>query len=344
MTAKRYRILLTMLILLSVCAVFLLPILGRTLHYPILPPSLQMIVESGQEDVSDDSPIYRMRLHRTLLAVLAGGGLALGGLVFQSLFRNPLATPYTLGIASGASLGAALCLRSTYWLGVSAMESLLGIPWVSFGAFAGAMLAMSVVYALGRYKDTSSEQMLLAGVAVNFFFSSMIVLLQYVSAPHDAMQMLRWTMGGVQNAVLADCLRLGPIVFVVCGVLLFLARELNVIVTGRERAQSLGVNVVQLRMILFITISIMIGAIVAVTGPIGFVGLMVPHIARLVVGPNHARLVPVSFFGGAVFLACCDTVSRIAFYPAELPVGIVTSLLGGPFFLWLLLRSERRLG
>ncbi|MDR3233186.1 MAG: iron ABC transporter permease [Planctomycetaceae bacterium] len=301
----------------------LLPCLGQTFYLP------------GTE-------IYALRFFRTLLALIAGSGLALCGLVFQAMFRNPLATPYTLGVASGAAFGAAVCLQSAVRLGLPIMIPTLltlSLPAVTFGAFAGAVLAMGIVFALSQYKDASSEQMLLAGVAVNFFFSSMIVLLQYLSAPHDAFQILRWTMGGVQNAAARDCILLAPMVLALFGFLLFQSRTLDVFVTGQERAISLGVNVVRFRMLLFFLTSLTVGGIVSVTGPVGFVGLMVPHISRLVFGAGHYRLIPMTALLGAVFLAVCDTLGRWIFYPAELPVGIITSLLGGPFFLWLLRRS-----
>ncbi|MDR3181872.1 MAG: iron ABC transporter permease [Planctomycetaceae bacterium] len=305
-------------------AAALLPCLGQTVYLP------------GTE-------IYTLRFFRTLLALIAGGGLALCGLVFQATFRNPLATPYTLGVASGAAFGAALCLQTTVRLGLPmmlALPSVIGVPAITFGAFAGAVLAMGIVFALSLHKDASSEQMLLAGVAVNFFFSSMIVLLQYLSAPHDAFQILRWTMGGVQNAAGRDCILLVPITAVLFGYLIFQSRTLNVFVTGQERAMSLGVNVIRFRMVLFVMTSLTVGGIVSVTGPIGFVGLMIPHIARLILGPDHRRLIPATAVLGALFLGVCDTLGRCLFYPAELPVGIITSLLGGPFFLWLLLRRN----
>ncbi|GHT21850.1 ABC transporter permease [Planctomycetales bacterium] len=298
-------------------AVIFLPILGQTLYFP------------GTE-------IYTLRFHRTLLAMLAGGGLALCGLVFQAMFRNPLATPYTLGVASGAAFGAALCLQTAARFG---LPLVLGfIPTVSFGAFIGAILAMCIVYVLSLHKDASSEQMLLAGVAVNFFFSSVIVLVQYFSAPHDAFQILRWTMGGVQNADATDFVLLVPFVFILLVFLIVQSRTLNVFTTGQERAISLGVNVVRFRTGLFVLTSLTVGGIVSITGPIGFVGLMVPHVSRLLVGPDHCRLVPMTAVAGALFLGICDTLGRLMLYPAELPVGIITSLLGGPFFLWLLLR------
>jgi iron complex transport system permease protein len=309
-------------------AVLLMMVIGAAIFLPC----------AGQTFYSFGSEIYWLRFHRTLLAVIAGGGLALSGLVFQALFRNPLATPYTLGIASGAACGAAVCLQSTIRLGLPLLIGTL--PTVSFGAFLGASLAMGIVFFFSRSRNASAEQMLLAGVAVNFFFSSMIVLLQYVSAPHDAFQILRWTMGGVQNAAAADNVRLCPVVLLLWIVLLFHARTLNVFVTGNDRAKSLGVNAALFRTIFFIVTSLTVGAIVSVTGPIGFVGLIIPHMTRLLTGPDHRLLIAATGLSGALFLAVCDTAGRCLFYPAELPVGVITSLLGGPFFLWLLIRGR----
>ena len=308
------------LLLVLVASAILLPCVGQTFRAP-------------------GSEIYWYRFHRTVLALIAGGGLALAGLVFQAMFRNPLATPYTLGVASGSAFGAALCLQTTIRLGLPG--AFFAIPTVSFGAFLGAFLAMGIVLALSRRRDTTSEQMLLAGVAVNFFFSSLIVLLQYLSAPHDAFQILRWTMGGVQNATeAADWLRLLPIVLLLMVFLASQSRTMNVFVTGSDRAKSLGINVERFRTILFIMTSLIVGAIVSVVGPIGFVGLLVPHVARLAVGPDHRLLILSTGFLGAVFLAVCDTLGRWGSLHGEFPVGIITSLLGGPFFLWLLLRRK----
>jgi len=308
------------LLLVLIASGILLPCIGQTFHSP------------GTE-------IYWLRFHRTVLALIAGGGLALAGLVFQSMFRNPLAEPYILGVASGAAFGAALCLQTAIRLG---LPTLLGaIPTVSLGAFLGAFLAMGIVLALSRRRDTSSEQMLLAGIAVNFFFSSLIVLLQYLSDRHDALQILRWTMGGVQNATrTTDWLWLTPIVVLMMTLLVLQSRTMNVFVTGNDRAKSLGVNVDRFRTTLFIGTSLVVGAIVSVAGPIGFVGLLVPHVARLLVGPEHRILIISTGFLGAIFLAGCDTMGRCLAHPIELPVGIITSLLGGPFFLWLLLKRK----
>ncbi|MGL4594951.1 MAG: FecCD family ABC transporter permease [Thermoguttaceae bacterium] len=283
------------------------------------------------------STIYWMRFSRTLLAMIAGGGLALAGLIFQAMFRNPLATPYTLGVASGASFGAALYMQT----GLPAlMLASCGFSGISLGAFGGAITAMIIVFLLSRVKNSSSEQMLLAGVAVNFFFASFIVLIQCIAAPHSALQILRWTMGGVQSAILVDSFQLAPPVILAACCLAYFSRELNLLATGAERAKSLGVHVTRTRFLLFAISSLLVGGIVAVTGPIGFVGLMVPHITRKWIGPNHIELIPTTFLVGSLFLALCDTLGRTLSYPAEIPVGVITGLLGGPFFLWLLLHSS----
>jgi iron complex transport system permease protein len=328
-----YRLFLLFLLLFLFFGIFLFPVIGRSFYFP---------------SFSDNSPIYFLRFKRVLVSFVVGGGLAMGGLVFQSLFRNPLATPYTLGIASGASFGAAIGFQLLVWFnGISGWLGLfyfIGISPISVGAFLGAMFATFIVFLLAGGNDVSSERMLLAGVAVNFFFASLIVLLQYISAPHDALRILHWTMGELQNAVMLDFWRVLPFVLLLFCILLFFARELNILIMGWEHAKSLGVDVGRLRLFLFIVVSVVIGVIVSVAGPIGFVGLMVPHIARIIVGINHWRLVPITFLIGAIFLATCDTISRSILYPIQIPVGVVTNLLGGPFFLWLLVNSKKRLG
>ncbi len=321
----RFAVILTLGIVFVAACVFFLPCVGPHFYGPT-------------------SEIYHIRFDRTLLALFTGGGLALSGLVFQAMFRNPLATPYTLGIASGASFGAALCLNCGTLLGLPAVTALLGVPLGTWGALAGAMLATLLVFLLAAARDSSSNQMLLAGVAVNFFFASLIVLFQCLANPYHTLQLLRWTMGNLSQAIPADNWRLGPVVLIALASLLFLARDLDIMVTGRERGQSLGLDVPRFRKRLLIGTSLLVGLIVSFAGPIGFVGLMTPHICRLFVGASHRALVPLVFLFGGAFLTLCDTAARCVNYPAEIPVGVVTSLLGGPFFLALLLRSDRRLG
>ncbi len=298
--------------------------------------------------------LWRFRIPRVLMAFLAGAGLAASGMAFQAMFRNPLATPFTLGVASGAALGAALCIHvsqvlTPWWIvavydGLQHGLSWLGISPVSLCAFAGALTAILLVYGLTRLRQgASTGSMLLAGVAISFFFSSLILFLQYVTDPTRSFRILRWVMGGLDSVVdFDDVLSVFPFVAAGCVVVLYLTHELNLITTGDELAASRGVEVNRTKLILFFAASLMVGAVVALCGPIGFVGLMAPHICRLLVGPDHRLLTPATLLFGGAFLVLCDTLARTIMAPTELPVGIVTALLGGPFFLWLLLgrRSE----
>lgn len=282
---------------------------------------------------------WQIRLPRVAMAFLAGSALAISGMAFQAMFRNPLATPFTLGVASGASLGASVYIH----LGLG--FSLLGIAGSSWFAFAGALAAILLVYGLTRTgQGVSTAAMLLAGVAVSFFFSSLILFLQYLSDFTRTYRMLRWVMGGLDNVVGSDeVLSALPIVILGGFIVVYLTHELNLISTGEELAIARGVDVRRAKLIVFFAASMMVGGVVAVCGPIGFVGLMGPHICRLLVGPDHRYLTPATILFGGAFLVLCDTVARTVLAPTELPVGILTALLGGPFFLWLLLSRREEL-
>jgi iron complex transport system permease protein len=302
--------------------------------------------------------LWKIRIPRVALALLAGAALAVSGMTFQAMFRNPLATPFTLGVSSGASLGAAVYIYLEQvplpaWLGALLWKveqglSTLGISAVSVFAFAGALTAIFLVYGLARARrGFSTTTMLLAGVALAFFFSSLILLMQYLSDFTRTFRMLRWVMGGLDSVVDFQEVR-GVFLFVAigCVIVLYLTHELNLITTGEELAASRGVEINRVKTILFFTASLMVGAVVAVCGPIGFVGLMAPHICRLLIGPDHRYLTPATLLFGGAFLVLCDTLARTVMAPTELPVGIITALLGGPFFLWLLLgrRSDAGAG
>lgn len=279
--------------------------------------------------------LSQIRIPRVLFAFVAGAGLALCGMVFQAMFNNPLATPFTLGVASGASLGAALYVS----LGLS--FSLLGIDGTSLAAFLGAILAISFVYSISRFRHGfSTETLLLTGVAISFFFSSLILFTQYLSNVNDSFRILRWLMGGLNIVGYRDLLQLLPFVSICIATVLWLSRELNLLVAGDDLALSRGVSVQKTRYLLFFVTSLCVGAIVALCGPIGFVGMMVPHICRLLIGNDHRWLIPASLLFGGAFLIVCDTIARLIIAPAEIPVGVITTLLGGPFFLWLLIRSK----
>jgi len=279
---------------------------------------------------------WQIRLPRVLLSLLAGAGLSLGGVVFQALFRNPLATPFTLGVASGASLGVTLAIVTGIHF------SLLGLSGTSLAALSGAIISIVLVYGIARATGkTSPSTMLLGGVAISFFFSSLILLLQYLSDPGSSFRVLHWLMGDLSRASIDSVLQLAP--FVISGIIIVstLHRELNLLSITDDIAASRGVNVQRTQMLLFFAVSLMVAGIITVCGPIGFVGIMAPHICRLLIGPNHRFLIPASILFGASFLALCDTLARNISSTAEVPVGIVTAILGGPFFLWLLLSKNR---
>jgi iron complex transport system permease protein len=278
--------------------------------------------------------LWQLRIPRVLMAFLAGSALATSGMAFQAMFRNPLATPFTLGVSSGGALGASLAIHCGLTF------SHLGFSAVSLCAFAGAMAVIGLIYGLTRLRSGfSTATMLLAGVAISFFCSSLILFLQYLSDQTRTFRMLRWVMGGLNDVVsYGELLSLCPFVVAGCLIVLYLSRELNLITTGEELAASRGVEVHRTQVLLFLATSLMVGAVVALCGPIGFVGLMAPHICRLLIGPDHRYLMPATLLFGGAFLVLCDTVARTIMAPTELPVGIITALLGGPFFLWLLLR------
>jgi iron complex transport system permease protein len=279
--------------------------------------------------------LFDIRLPRLLLAFIVGAGLSICGLVFQAMFHNPLATPFTLGVASGASLGAALSV----FLGVG--FSLFGFSSTALFAFIGALVTIRFVYGISTLnKGFSLHTLLLTGVAISFFFSSLILLIQYLNDMPDAYRLIRWLMGNLAVVGYESIWPLLPFVLLTITVVFYLSHELNLLTTGDDIALSRGVNVTKTRLILFFMTSLCIGAIVALCGPIGFVGMMVPHICRLLIGQNHRWLVPASCLFGGGFLIVCDTVARLIIAPAEIPVGVITTLLGGPFFLWLLIRTK----
>ena len=320
---------LTILILLSISAILICPFLGmKSISYSDL----------GNMQKMDAKIFWQIRLPRVLTAFCAGASLAISAMVFQSLFRNALATPFTLGVCSGGAFGATLYIQ----LGIT--FSIMGIYGQSLFAFGGALLSILLVYGFSEFKRKhSSHVMLLAGVAISFSFSSLILFMQYLSDFTDSFRIMRWLMGGIEVFGFEPLLNMLPIVTfnIIC--VLLLPWELNLISTGEEMARSKGVEVSKIKKLLFFSTSLSVGAVVAETGPIGFIGMMSPHICRLFVGANHKRLIPATLFFGGAFLVICDTFARIIIAPAEIPVGVITSLLGGPFFLWLLCSSKNNL-
>jgi iron complex transport system permease protein len=286
-------------------------------------------------DNLDAQIFFIARLPRVLAAGLVGATLAVAGVVMQALLRNPLATPFTLGVSSGSALGAMLAIT---YMPTWTSGAFTSVPLASL---AGAMGAVLIVYALAqvRHRGFSTDVLLLAGVTLNAFFSALILLVQYLSDFTETMRTLRWLMGDL------DVAGYRPIVVAVLMLLpaavafAWLPRSLNALALGAEQAGSRGVPVVGVQRLAFFASSLATGVAVSLAGPIGFVGIIVPHLVRLLVGADHRVVVPASALFGAAFLMACDAVARVVLAPVELPVGVVTAVLGAPFFLWLLIRK-----
>ena len=275
--------------------------------------------------------LWRIRLPRVCLGFLSGAALAVSGMAFQALFRNALATPHTLGVSSGAALGAALYMRSMLRFSVG------GVPGVSLAALAGAALSTTLVYALTRLaRGFSTATLLLAGVAMSFSFTSLILLTQYTSDVTTAFRVGRWLMGGLEVVGFEPVWQVLPFAGLGLIGVCALSREMDLLLIGEDLAATRGLSVDHIKKILFVSVSVMVGGVTAVCGPIGFVGLIVPHVGRLLVGPHHRHLAPFAVLGGGAFLVACDAIGRTAIAPLEIPVGSITALVGGPFFLTLL--------
>ncbi|UTH36491.1 FecCD family ABC transporter permease [Ectopseudomonas guguanensis] len=335
---NRYRLLLLGLALLLAlsCALSLafgaatveldqvLAIIGRQL-FGITP---QVPVSSGQ-----DSIVWQLRAPRVLLGALVGAGLALVGTVLQAVTRNPLADPHLLGVSSGAALGAVVVV-----LYLGEFAGLLSLPLAAFvGALASMLLVLAIASRSGRLH---SERLLLAGVAVSFVMMAASNLLLYLGNPHAASSVLFWMLGGLGLArwellwLPALCLALA------LAVLLGLGRALNALMAGEQSAVSLGLEPRRVRLLVFVVASLLTGVLVSLSGAIGFVGLMLPHVARFLVGAEHRRVLPVAALLGALFLVWVDVAARTWLAPQDLPIGIVTAAIGGVFFVALLRRRQ----
>jgi len=280
--------------------------------------------------------VLRVRLPRVLLAALVGASLAVSGVLFQALLRNPLADPYVLGVSGGAAVGGILVmsLGASFGLGQSAVPP---------GAFAGAIITTVVLYAVaGARGRVSATNLLLTGVVFNAFASAAIIFLASAAGLTEGASIFLWLIGSL-SASRVDVA--AWIALFLAGGLAFAlpaARSLNLLALGEESARQLGVDVSRQQRVLLIATSLMVGAAVSVAGLVGFVGLIIPHLLRLLFGPDHRLLIPAAALGGATFLVLCDTVARTVLGGRELPVGAITALAGGPLFLYLLRRYHMR--
>lgn len=290
---------------------------------------------SGRTHGLSDTLVVGVRLPRVLLAAIVGASLAGAGVIYQALFRNPLADPYILGVSSGAGLGAVLALV------VTAHVTTIRYGVVPLAAFAGALATMMLVTRLAAWRgrlDTAS--LLLAGVAVSYTLSALTSFVM-VFARQQMAAVVFWMMGGLSTASWPYLAMIAPMFAVGAAAALLFTRELNLMLLGDERAGHLGLSVERFKLLALAVAALLTAAAVAVAGLIGFVGLMVPHMMRQVLGPDHRALLPASFLAGAITLVLADLVARTIIAPVEIPVGIVTAILGGPFFVWLLMRGER---
>ena len=280
--------------------------------------------------------IWDIRLPRVLLAGLVGGGLASAGVVMQALFRNPLADPQVLGISSGAAFGAAIAIA----FGIT--FSVMGISSIWMFAFIGAILTMLLVFRVARIATSRSiTGILLAGIACSSMLTAAITLLMMWNR-QKLEQIYLWMLGSFSAAT---WVKVGFMAIVLAGAVIcfaFLGRDLDLLSFGDQEAQSMGVSVKRTRTTAVIATSLLVAASVSVSGIIGFVSLIIPHIMRLLVGPKNRRLIPLSLLGGAIFMILCDLVSRTAAPPAEIAVGAITQVTGAPFFLYLLWKERRK--
>lgn len=296
---------------------------------------------STEQGLSDPTSVIllQVRMPRVLLAFFVGGSLAMVGVALQALLRNPLADPFVIGISSGAALGAAIALL--FGIGIS-MGSISALP---ICAFAGALLSLMIMYRISSAQyGFSVYTLLLAGVVLNAIFSAFIMFLTSIADPNRAFGMYAWLMGTLTGP---DWSTLGILVLYLGAGLVILgmhAQSLNLLTLGEETARSLGVEVERVKKRVFLAAALLTGAVVSFSGIIGFVGLIIPHAVRLVVSADHRLLLPVAGLVGGMFLMIADTVARTALSPSEFPVGVITALVGGPIFLWLLTTRHTQLG
>jgi iron complex transport system permease protein len=308
-----------------------LPDLGRML-FDLL-PGLQLEADWSRTFATI---VYHIRLPNTALMALAGMALGGSGAAYQGLFRNPLADPYIIGVASGAGLGAVLAMAAN-WPG-----SLLGMATVPLAAFVAALITVAIVYAIARVgRSTPVTTLILAGVAVSSFATAMTSLIMLLSTD-ELHRAVNWMVGGFALGGWEPVLASLPYLLIGLTVLALLGRQLNVLQFGDEQARQMGLNVERSKLIIVVAASLVAATAVAFSGIIAFVGLIVPHVVRMLWGPDYRRTLPLAILVGGSFLLAADVVARVILAPRELPVGVITAVVGAPFFLWLLYRTKGR--
>ena len=281
-----------------------------------------------------DQIVWGLRLHRIFMAIVGGIGLAISGAVMQGILKNPLASPFTLGISSAAGFGASLAIVMG--------AGIVGGEYLIVGnAFIFTFIASLVVLGLAKYKGISPETMILAGIAVSYIFSALTSFLQYMGNADQVQGVVFWMMGSLGRSDWDNVAIVTGIILLCFPYLLLRSWDINAMGTGDETAKSLGVNVERTRVLCMMLVSVIVASIVCFTGTIGFIGLVSPHITRMVIGGDHRFLLPASALVGALLLLGADTVARTILAPVILPVGIMTSFIGVPFFIYLFMRRKK---
>jgi iron complex transport system permease protein len=284
-----------------------------------------------------DSALWSIRFPRVAMAILVGAALAASGMIMQAIFGNPLAEPGVVGVSSGAALGAA----ATIVLGLN----FLGDWTIAFAAFIAGLLATLLVYAVSRANGkTEVVTLVLTGIAVNAFAGAGLALFMFLADTQSREAIVFWQLGSLNGSRWQDVLVVLPVVVVGIAVALALSRRFDLLSLGEKAARHLGVNVEALRIVSIVLVALLVGGAVAFVGIIAFVGLVIPHLMRMIIGPAHLPLLIASTLGGAVLLVAADLVARTAIPMADLPIGLLTSLIGGPFFFWLLRRTRKKAG
>ena len=288
-----------------------------------------------QSNWFSDTIVWGLRLHRILLSIVAGIGLAIAGSVMQGILKNPLASPFTLGISSAASFGAALAIV----LGAG----FVGGEWLIVGnAFVFTLFASMTVYGLAKYKRITPETMILAGIAIMYLFQAMTSFLQYVGQSEQVAEVVFWMMGSMGRSSWDKVLIVSAVIALCFPYLLLKSWDINALGAGDETATSLGVNVEKTRVICMFLVSLITASVTCFTGTIGFIGLVSPHIARMVIGGDHRFLIPASGVLGALVLMSADAVGMNLIAPTIIPTGIMTSIVGVPFFMYLMMKGKRK--
>lgn len=319
-------------------AIGLFVLLSVSIAPLIGPGKIDLIKAFSGSAALDARILFDIRLPRIVFAFLVGGGLSVVGAVFQALLRNDLATPYTLGVSSGGALGAVIAIKS------GLVIQLFGFSTTTLFAIAGSILTILLIFWIAaQSRDITTFRLILAGVTISLLFSAISLFIHYLADFTETYRMVRWLMGSLEVVGWKAPIVIFVILLPILIYYYINATAFNLNLAGEDMALSKGVNLQRLQYISFLLGSILVGSIVSIAGPIGFVGLIIPHILRLLKGPDHRSIIPGSLFLGGAFLICCDTIARMIISPTELPIGIITSMLGGPFFIYLLVRKKDRI-